>query len=270
MIGDVLLECELDAGEPRTLAGFENHAGRTLPRRGRGAARSRGLRLREQRQGRIRGLPRRPARSARTSTARFCPETRGSPTGSSPAPSRTAARRAAGARSVGRRARGRGESRRPPSGRGAAAGASRPSGLAAPAGGRLGGPVGAVVAAVAPAPVTRAVDEHAAAGRGGAEPEAAPAALLDHTQERDARASGELIHQRPPSDAVAKGPAAVLRRQLRNCAGLARQGVQLFDRRGFVGRCERGPGGGRASREAAPGRRPWPAPPRRPARTPAG
>ena len=30
MIGDVLLECELDAGETRMLAGFENHAGRTL------------------------------------------------------------------------------------------------------------------------------------------------------------------------------------------------------------------------------------------------
>jgi CobQ-like glutamine amidotransferase family enzyme len=30
MIGDVLLECELDPGEPRLLAGFENHAGRTL------------------------------------------------------------------------------------------------------------------------------------------------------------------------------------------------------------------------------------------------
>jgi CobQ-like glutamine amidotransferase family enzyme len=29
MIGDVLLECSL-AGEPRTLAGFENHAGRTI------------------------------------------------------------------------------------------------------------------------------------------------------------------------------------------------------------------------------------------------
>jgi hypothetical protein len=29
MIGDVLLECELDVGERRTLAGFENHAGRT-------------------------------------------------------------------------------------------------------------------------------------------------------------------------------------------------------------------------------------------------
>jgi CobQ-like glutamine amidotransferase family enzyme len=30
MIGDVLLECELDHGERRSLAGFENHAGRTL------------------------------------------------------------------------------------------------------------------------------------------------------------------------------------------------------------------------------------------------
>ena len=30
LIGDVLLECELELGERRTLAGFENHAGRTL------------------------------------------------------------------------------------------------------------------------------------------------------------------------------------------------------------------------------------------------
>jgi lipid II isoglutaminyl synthase (glutamine-hydrolysing) len=30
MIGDVLLECELDPGERHLLAGFENHAGRTL------------------------------------------------------------------------------------------------------------------------------------------------------------------------------------------------------------------------------------------------
>ena len=30
MIGDVLLECELEPGNVRTLAGFENHAGRTL------------------------------------------------------------------------------------------------------------------------------------------------------------------------------------------------------------------------------------------------
>jgi CobQ-like glutamine amidotransferase family enzyme len=30
MIGDVLLECELEPRERRTLAGFENHAGRTI------------------------------------------------------------------------------------------------------------------------------------------------------------------------------------------------------------------------------------------------
>jgi hypothetical protein len=29
MIGDVLLDCELEPGHRRTLAGFENHAGRT-------------------------------------------------------------------------------------------------------------------------------------------------------------------------------------------------------------------------------------------------
>ncbi len=29
MIGDILIECELEAGERRSLAGFENHAGRT-------------------------------------------------------------------------------------------------------------------------------------------------------------------------------------------------------------------------------------------------
>jgi lipid II isoglutaminyl synthase (glutamine-hydrolysing) len=30
MIGDVLLDCELESGERRTIAGFENHAGRTI------------------------------------------------------------------------------------------------------------------------------------------------------------------------------------------------------------------------------------------------
>jgi CobQ-like glutamine amidotransferase family enzyme len=34
MIGDVLLECELEPGVPRTLAGFENHAGRTILKEG--------------------------------------------------------------------------------------------------------------------------------------------------------------------------------------------------------------------------------------------
>ena len=34
MIGDVLLECELEPGVTRTLAGFENHAGRTFLEKG--------------------------------------------------------------------------------------------------------------------------------------------------------------------------------------------------------------------------------------------
>jgi hypothetical protein len=34
MIGDVLIECELEPGERRTVAGFENHAGRTILDRG--------------------------------------------------------------------------------------------------------------------------------------------------------------------------------------------------------------------------------------------
>ena len=34
MIGDVLLECTLEPGEPRTLAGFENHAGQTVLEQG--------------------------------------------------------------------------------------------------------------------------------------------------------------------------------------------------------------------------------------------
>ena len=29
MIGNITIRCELDAGEPRTVVGFENHAGRT-------------------------------------------------------------------------------------------------------------------------------------------------------------------------------------------------------------------------------------------------
>ena len=60
MIGDVLLDCEL--GRARTLAGFENHAGRTYPRRRRRAARPRRRRLRQRRRVRLRGLPRRPRR----------------------------------------------------------------------------------------------------------------------------------------------------------------------------------------------------------------
>src|SRR4051794_23245330 len=141
----------------------------------------------------------------------------------------TEARRGAGARSARRRARGLRESclrragaepRRTLLGR---------SGPAAPAGGRLGGPVGAVMAAVAPAPVAGAVDEHAAARRGGAEAEALPAALLDHAEKGDARSSGELVDERPRTYAVAKGPATLPGRQLRDRAGFARKGIQLFD-----------------------------------------
>ena len=77
MIGDVLLDCAW-AGE--TLAGFENHAGRTLLDDGARAARTRDQRVRQRRRIGLRGLPR-PARStARTSTARCCHETRGSRT----------------------------------------------------------------------------------------------------------------------------------------------------------------------------------------------
>ena len=81
MIGDVLLECELEPGEPRTLAGLREPRRPHVPRRGRRAARPRRLRLRQQRQGRLRGLPRR-ARDrhlpARPAAARATP---GSPTG---------------------------------------------------------------------------------------------------------------------------------------------------------------------------------------------
>ena len=49
MIGDVLLECELEPGEKRLLAGFENHAGRTVARPRRRGARARGRGLRERR-----------------------------------------------------------------------------------------------------------------------------------------------------------------------------------------------------------------------------
>ena len=60
MIGDVLLECELDPGERRTLAGLREPRRPHDPRRGRGAARPRGRGLRQRRRERLRGLPRRP------------------------------------------------------------------------------------------------------------------------------------------------------------------------------------------------------------------
>ena len=58
MIGDILLDCELEPGGRRTLAGFENHAGRTYLDR-RGAAGPGRVGLRQRRDERFRGLPRR-------------------------------------------------------------------------------------------------------------------------------------------------------------------------------------------------------------------
>ena len=91
MIGDVLLACELDPGERRQLAGFENHAGRTLLDAGAtplgrvvhgfgndGASGFEGCRLGNA--------------SGRTSTARCFLETRGWPTGCSLGRSRTGVR----------------------------------------------------------------------------------------------------------------------------------------------------------------------------------
>ena len=62
MIGDVLLECELEPGEKQTLAGFENHAGPYAPRSGSRAARPRTRGLRQRRRERLRGLSRRARR----------------------------------------------------------------------------------------------------------------------------------------------------------------------------------------------------------------
>ena len=69
MIGDVLLECEW-AG--RTLAGFENHAGRTLPRRGRRAARARRSPASATTASPATRAAAPAASTARTSTARSC------------------------------------------------------------------------------------------------------------------------------------------------------------------------------------------------------
>ena len=90
MIGDVLLESELEPGERRTIAGFENHAGRTLldPGAERSAASSPASATTAPAATRAAGSA---ALSARTSTARCCRGTRGSRTGSSHRRSHTAA-----------------------------------------------------------------------------------------------------------------------------------------------------------------------------------
>ena len=81
MIGDVLLECELEPGVRRTLAGFENHAGRTLLDEGAEPLGRVVAGFGNDGETRLRGLPGRATRSARTCTGRCCRGTRGSPTG---------------------------------------------------------------------------------------------------------------------------------------------------------------------------------------------
>ena len=122
MIGDVLLDCAW-AGE--TLAGFENHAGRTILGRGRGAARPGRRRLRQRRRSPASRAAGSGASTAPTFTARCCRATRGSPTACSPTRSRTAP--AGGrARAARRQPRARGARGR----RGAGARARRPLGPA--------------------------------------------------------------------------------------------------------------------------------------------
>ena len=89
MIGDVLLESTLDEAPGRTIAGFENHAGRTVLDDGRRDARPRGRRVRERRRVRASKAAGPDGRSGPTCTDRFFRGTRGSPTCSSPGRSHT-------------------------------------------------------------------------------------------------------------------------------------------------------------------------------------
>jgi hypothetical protein len=98
MIGDVLLECDLAPGRPRTLAGFENHAGRT---------RRRGLRQRWRE--RRRGLPRGPRPRHVPARAAPPPQPVARRLAARAGPRPPLRRRPAGARA----ARGRPRSRRP-------------------------------------------------------------------------------------------------------------------------------------------------------------
>ena len=92
MIGDVLLDVRARPGSRRQLAGFENHAGRTLLDPGAEAARTGRARLRQRRRVRVRGMQARRTPSGRTCTARCFLETRGLPTGCSRRRWRTRAR----------------------------------------------------------------------------------------------------------------------------------------------------------------------------------
>ena len=89
MIGDVLLECELEPGARRPLAGFENHAGRTssTPAPSRSGASSPASATTARADTKAAGSA---APSGRTCTGRCCRATRGSPTGCSSRRSRTA------------------------------------------------------------------------------------------------------------------------------------------------------------------------------------
>ena len=127
MIGDVLLECELEPGDRANAGRIREPRRAHIPGRGRRAARAGRGRLRQQRRGRLRGLPRRPsARDVPPRPAR-CRATPGSPTGCSrtalAAPPGRAVRRSrrspTGSRSV--------RSRSPPAGRAHAAAGSTSS-----------------------------------------------------------------------------------------------------------------------------------------------
>ena len=83
MIGDVLLECELEPGERADARRVREPRRPHDPRRRRRAARPRGRRLRQRRRRAATRAAGSAARSARTCTGRCCRATRGSPTGCS-------------------------------------------------------------------------------------------------------------------------------------------------------------------------------------------
>ena len=111
MIGDCLLECELEPGVRRTLAGFENHAGVTRLDEGAEPLGRVVAGLRERRRKRLRGRPRRECDrhvSPRPPAAPQCVVGRLDPR----ARARASNRRATGARPAAGRARGQRPRRR--------------------------------------------------------------------------------------------------------------------------------------------------------------